>query len=353
MTDKMVRCSVALLIGMLLTTAVFAGQNDKNNKKKPKNSDVENIGTRDINKGNILPTMSLDKEIALGRQLANQVQRQAKLLNDPVINEYVNRVAQNIVRNSDAKVPFTVRIIESDEVNAFALPGGFLFVNTGLILAADQEAELAGVLAHETAHVAARHGAETASKEEAVNLASVPLIFLGGVAGAGARQAAGLAIPMSFLKFTRNQEAEADYLGAQYMYKAGYDPSALLSFFEKLQAKEKAKPGTMSTLFTDHPPTAARIAAIKHEIETILPSRQQYVTSTSEFDSVKAKLMSVENRQPTADQTRPTIRRRTPGGRAPDSDTTVGEARKDPTPQSQSDDPQQAGDDRPTLKRKN
>src|SRR5262249_13323353 len=268
---RVVRFSVGFCIAVLLTTAAFARQDDKNNKKKPKNSDVENIGTRDINKGNILPTMSLAKEVARGQQLAAQVQRQVKLFTDPVVNEYVNRVEQNIVRNSDAKVPFTTKIIDSDEVNAFALPGGFLFVNTGLILAADQEAELAGVLAHETAHVAARHGAETASKEQAVNLASVPLIFVGGAAGLGARQAAGLAIPLSFLKFTRSQEAEADYLGAQYMYKAGYDPSAMLSFFEKLQAKEKAKPGTMSSLFSDHPPTAARIASVKQEIETILP----------------------------------------------------------------------------------
>src|SRR5438132_8962556 len=141
MIYKVARFSVALLVAMFLTTAVFAEQDDKNNSKKPKNSDVENIGTRDINKGNILPTMSLDKEIALGHQLAAQVERQMKLFNDPVVNEYVNRVIQNIVRNSDAKVPFTIRIVESDEVNAFALPGGFLFVNTGLILAADQEAE--------------------------------------------------------------------------------------------------------------------------------------------------------------------------------------------------------------------
>src|SRR6476646_5040656 len=171
MSNKLARFSLGIFIAAFLTVSAFAGQQDK--KKKPKNSDIENIGTRDINKGNILPTMSLDKEIALGHQLAAQVERQAKLFKDSVVNEYVNRVEQNIVRNSDAKVPFTVKIIESDEVNAFALPGGFLFVNTGLILAADQEAELAGVLAHETAHVAARHGAETASKEQAVNLASI------------------------------------------------------------------------------------------------------------------------------------------------------------------------------------
>jgi beta-barrel assembly-enhancing protease len=296
--------------------------------------------------------MSLDKEIALGHQLAAQVERQAKLFNDPVVNEYVNRVEQNIVRNSDAKVPFTIRIIDSDEVNAFALPGGFLFVNTGLILAADQEAELAGVLAHETAHVAARHGAETASKEQALNLASIPLIFVGGVAGVGARQAAGIAIPVTFLKFTRNQEAEADYLGAQYMYKAGYDPSAMLSFFEKLQAKEKAKPGTMSSLFTDHPPTAARIAAIKQEIETILPNREQYVVSTSEFDGVKARLISLENRQPTADETRPAFKRRSPSGHPADSDPDTASSKQNPTAQTQPNDRPSDEDDRPTLKRK-
>jgi predicted Zn-dependent protease len=353
MPYKAARSSVALLIVVLLTTAAFAGQDDQNNKKKPKNSDVDNIGTRNVNKGKILPTMSLEKEVALGHQLAAQVERQAKLFNDPVVNEYVNRIEQNIVRNSDAKVPFTVRIIDSDEVNAFALPGGFLFVNTGLILAADQEAELAGVLAHETAHVAARHGAETASKEQAVNLASIPLIFVGGVAGLGARQAAGIAIPVGFLKFTRNQEGEADYLGAQYMYKAGYDPSAMLSFFEKLQAKEKTKPGTMSSLFTDHPPTAARIAAIKQEIETILPNREQYVVSTSEFDTVKAKLLSLEDGKATPDGKGPILKRKSPASRPADSDADSTDTKNDSKGQSPPDDPQPGGDDRPKLKRKN
>jgi beta-barrel assembly-enhancing protease len=351
MSSKVARFSLGLFIATFLTTSAFAGQED--NKKKPKNSDIENIGTRDINKGNILPTMSLQKEIALGRQLAAQVERQSKLLNDPVVNEYVNRVEQNIVRNSDAKVPFTIKVIESKEVNAFALPGGFLFVYTGLLLAADQEAELAGVLAHETAHVAARHAAETAAKENAVNLASVPLIFLGGAAGVGARQAAGIGIPVTFLKFTRSQEAEADYLGAQYMYKAGYDPSAMLNFFEKLQAKEKAKPGTMSTLFTDHPPTAARIAAIKKEIETILPSREQYTVSTSEFDTVKARLMSLENGTPNENAGRPTYRRTSGRGRPPNSTPAPTDSQTDPTTQTPSADPQQGEDEPPKLKRTN
>jgi predicted Zn-dependent protease len=347
-TEQAFRFSLTVLVVVFLSGIAIAGQDDatksgdpnnanqKTSKKKSKNSDVENIGSRDINKGNILPTMSLDKEIALGHQLAAEVERQVKLVNDPVINEYVNRVEQNIVRNSDAKVPFTIRIIDSEEVNSFALPGGFVFVNTGLILAADQEAELAGVLAHETAHVAARHGAETAAKETAANLASIPLIFMGGVAGIGARQAAGLAIPIGFLKFTRSQEAEADYLGTQYMYKAGYDPSALLSFFEKLQAKERAKPGTMSKLFTDHPPTADRIAAIKQEIETILPGREQYVLSTSEFDMVKTRLASLQNPQTAKKEEKGPVLRRLPTSPAPpDSDAPSSD------------------DDRPTIKRKN
>jgi len=349
MSNKVARVSLGLFIATFLTVSAFAGQQDNN--KKPKNSDVENIGTRDINKGNILPTMSLEKEIALGRQLAGQVDRQAKLVNDPVVTEYVNRVGQNIVRNSDAKVPFTIKVIESKEVNAFALPGGFLYVYTGLLLAADQEAELAGVLAHEIAHVAARHAAETASKETALNLASIPLIFVGGAAGVGARQAAGIGIPVTFLKFTRSQEAEADYLGAQYMYKAGYDPSALLSFFEKLQAKEKAKPGTMSTLFTDHPPTAARIAAIKKEIETILPSREEYTVSTSEFDTVKARLLSLENGTPNENGNRPTNRRAS--GRRRPTNSPPNDTQNDPTVQTPSDEPQQGEDDPPVLKRTN
>jgi predicted Zn-dependent protease len=351
MTCKVARFSIPLLIFALLTTVAFAAQEDK---KRPKNSDVDNIGTRDINKGTILPTMSIEKEQALGQQLAAQVERQVKLVKDPVINEYVNRVEQNIVRNSDAKVPFTIKVIDSDEVNSFALLGGFVFVNSGLILEADTEAELAGVLGHETAHIAARHGAETASKETAFNLASIGLIFLGGPAGYGVRQAAGLAIPLQFLRFSRKQEAEADYLGTQYMYKTGYDPSAILSFFEKLQAKERAKPGTMSTLFTDHPPTPDRIAAIKNEIETILPNRDQYVVSTSEFDTVKARLASFKNGTRVDNGSKPGVKRRPIGARPADPDPESADVRKkDPLPQTQPDNSQQSDDAPPVLKRKN
>jgi predicted Zn-dependent protease len=321
------RCLPAVLV-VLALAATGSAQN-----KKKKNSDVENIGTRDINKGTI-NFVSLDREIAMGRDMAQQVEQESKLLKDPVINEYVNRVGQNIVRNSDAKVPFTIKVIESDEINAFALPGGFFYVNSGLILAADDEAELAGVMAHEIAHVAARHGTEQESKGQLVNFASLPLIFVAGPIGYGIQQAANLLVPLTFLKFSRGMEEEADYLGIQYLYKTGYDPSAMVRFFEKLQAKEKAKPGSMSKLFSTHPPTGDRIKKVEEAITGVLPPKEEYVETTSEFDRVRTYLAKMENHHAAEDSTRPTLRRKSP---APDPDA--------------GSDPSSPPDDPPTLKR--
>src|SRR6266849_9267422 len=247
----------------------------------PKNSkeDVEAIGNRNLGKG--LNFYSLEHEIALGKGLAQEVERTSKLIDDPVITEYVNRVGQNLVRNSDAQVPFTIKVIDSDEVNAFALPGGFFYVNSGLILAADEESELAGVMAHEIAHVAARHMTRQMTRGNWANIGTIPLIFVGGGIGYGIYEAAGLGLPLTLMKFQRNFEAEADYLGLQYMYKTGYDPQAFISFFEKIQAKEKKKPGTLAKAFASHPQTPDRIEKSQQEIATILPARAQYVVSTS------------------------------------------------------------------------
>ncbi len=339
---------------------------DKNKKDqdkgKKKNSDVENIGNRNINKGSI-NFISLDKEIAMGRQLAAEIERQVKLIDDPTINEYVNRVGQNLVRNSDAKVPFTIKVVESDEINAFALPGGFFYVNTGLILAADDESELAGVMAHEIAHVAARHGTEQASKAELINFASIPLIFMGGVGGFALRQAAGFLIPMQFLQFSRKDEAEADYLGLQYLYNTGYDPGAAVSFFEKLQAKESAKPGTVSKMFSTHPPTGDRIEMSKKNIEKILPDKDRYVVTTSEFNQIKMQLAQLENRRPSEQEAnKPSLRRRTqrPDPNANDDDKSSTTSSKDSKNKTDTkadstkpEDKEPADDDRPKLKRRN
>jgi beta-barrel assembly-enhancing protease len=315
----------------------------KTTNKNAKN-DTDAIGDRNVAcKVNFY---SIEKEIALGKSLAQEVERQAKIVNDPVIAEYVNRLGQNLVRNSDAKVPFTIKVIDGEEVNAFALPGGFFFVYSGLILKADSEAELAGVMAHEIAHVAARHGTCQQTKGEMVQIGTIPLIFLGGWAGYGIRQGVSLLIPMGFLQFSREYEKQADYLGLQYMYKAGYDPTAFVDFFEKIETMEKRKPGTMAKVFSTHPMTEDRIVASQKEIATILKAKPEYVVTTSEFNDVKGRLLAMHNvRKMTpskdADPNKPTLRRN-PNSTAPIEDET------DPTTKSSKGD----DDERPTLKRR-
>jgi predicted Zn-dependent protease len=306
----------------------------KDEKKKAKKKDPDEIGNRDVAKG--ANFYSLEKEIALGKQLAQEVERQAKIIDDPIVAEYVNRVGQNIVRNSDAKVPFTIKVVEDESVNAFALPGGFFFVNTGLILSADNEAELAGVMAHEIAHVAARHGTRQATKAELANYMSIPLIFMGGWAGYGIRQAAGFLVPMSLLKFSRAYESEADDLGLQYMYKTGYDPASFVDFFEKIQALEKKKHGAVAELFSSHPMTDDRIQAAQKNIQQNLESRPEYVVNTSEFNEVKNRLGMIENRRKVdnKDPNKPQLRKKPGSGGSDDKD-------------SKGDD-----DERPTLKRR-
>jgi beta-barrel assembly-enhancing protease len=317
-----------------------ASPQDKNDKKKKSGgkNDVDAIGNRKMGGKGLGNWYSLESEIRMGKEYAQMVESSARIVQDPVIAEYVNRVGQNLVRNSDAKVPFTIKVIDSDEINAFALPGGFFYVNSGLILAADEEAELAGVMAHEIAHVAARHATRQMTRGNMVNLASIPLIFVGGGLGYAVRSAAGIGLPLTFLTFSRGFEAEADYLGLQYMYKAGYDPQAFISFFEKIQAKEKKKPGTLSKAFATHPQTPDRIQKTQEEIGKILPARQQYIVSTSEFDLVKARLAALENRHKLnnedKDKSRPSLRRTST------ADKTSGDSKK-------------SGDeDRPTLKRR-
>ena len=307
---------------------------------KDKKKDPEEIGNRDVGKG--VNFYSIEKEIALGKQLAQEVERQAKIVDDPVIAEYVNRVGQNLVRNSDAKVPFTIKVLDAEEINAFALPGGFFFVNTGVLINADTEAELAGVMAHEIAHVAARHGTRQATRGQIINYASIPLIFMGGWTGYAIRQGAGLAIPLGFLTFSRGFESEADNLGLQYLYKAGYDPTAFVDFFEKIQSKEKKKPGTMAKIFSSHPMTDDRIKNSQKNIQEILQSKPEYVVTTSEFNDVKDRLMTMHNRRKPDDKdaNRPRLRRAPGGGTIPvDEDGNEKKQKEDQ-------------DERPTLKRR-
>jgi beta-barrel assembly-enhancing protease len=309
----------------------------------PKNSleDVNAIGNRNPGKG--LDFYSLEQEIALGKQLAQQVERSSKLLNDPVVTEYVNRVGQNLVRNSDARVPFTIKVIDSDEVNAFALPGGFFYVNSGLILRAQEESELAGVMAHEMSHVICRHGTKQATKAELIQIgAMAAMIFVPyGWAGYGIYEGMQLAIPLTFLKFSRDAERQADFLGIQYMYNAGYDPNSYVTFFERIEADEKRRPGTVSKVFSTHPPTPDRIEAAQKEIARLLPEKDEYIVTTSEFDAVKARLRNVMfARKVDAGPGKPTLRTKTEQSSNGQS-TGTGQS-----------DPNSSDDDRPTLKRR-
>jgi predicted Zn-dependent protease len=317
-------------------------KDDKDSKKKKldKKKDPEEIGNRDVGKG--VNFYSLEKEIALGKQVAQEIERQAKIIDDPVISEYVNRVGQNLVRNSDVKVPVTIKVLDAEEVNAMALPGGFFYVNAGLIMKAESESELAGVMAHEIAHIAARHGTRQASRAQLVNLATIPLIFMGGWTGYGIRQGASVLVPLGFLQFSRNFESEADLLGLQYLYKAGYDPTAFVDFFEKIQSDEKKKPGTMAKVFSSHPLTDDRIKNAQKNIQEILEAKPEYVVSTSEFNDVKARLAAMHNRRKLdpKDPNRPSLKKSPGGGTTPIEDKD-GKANKEEE------------DERPTLKRRN
>jgi predicted Zn-dependent protease len=302
--------------------------------------DVSAVGNRDIGGRGVGNWYSTDTEIKMGKMYSMEIEKSTKFITDPVITEYVNRIGQNIVKNSDCKVPFTIKIIDSDEINAMALPGGFFYVNSGLILNADEEAEMAGVMAHETAHVCAHHAVREQTRMNYAQLGTIPLIFIGGWTGYGIYEAASIAVPMTFLHFSREFEAQADYLGVQYMYRAGYDPQAFISFFEKIQALEKRKPGMVAKAFADHPQTPDRIVHSQEEIARILPPRDEYTVTTSEFDDVKARLARIENKRrliDNKDKNRPSLRRASTGS-------------GDPT--SQQGDSTTSTDDKPTLHRR-
>jgi len=321
----------------LLAGGAFGSDSDKKNPK----DNPDSIGDRDVGAG--VNFYSLEKEIGLGKQLAQEVERQAKIIDDPVIAEYVNRVGQNIVRNSDAKVPFTIKVLDTEEVNAFALPGGFFFVNSGLILKADTEAELAGVMAHEIAHVACRHGTRQATKGDLMQIGLIGAsIFTGyGWTGYAIRQLGSLAIPMSMLTFSRAYEREADYYGLQYLYKSGYDPTAFVDFFEKIETMEKKKPGSISKVFATHPMNDDRIKTTQKEIQTILQPKPEYIVNTSEFNDVKGRLAMLHNRRKPEqeDPSRPRLRK------APGSGT-------GPVDENGGTNDTNTNDDRPTLKRR-
>jgi len=330
--------AVALVVMLLLTPAGFADR---------KHGDVEKIGNRDINGriAGIFPNfVSLEKEIQIGAQYAEMFEQTARLVEDPVVVEYVDRVGQTLVKNSDAKVPFVIKVVDTDEVNAFALPGGYFYVNKGLILEAENESELAGVMAHEIAHVTARHATERMTKSQLMQFGALPLLFVGGYwTQMAMQQGLGMGMSLAVLGITRKSEAEADQLGTQYAWNTGYDPNGFITFFEKLQAKEKNKPGTFTSFMRTHPSLDSRIADVQQEM-SLLPPKDEYLVTTSEFDRVKGRLIQIDNKQvmagsgaATGGAKRPTLKRKTNTDRTESDKPTL---KKDGEPTN-----------RPTLKR--
>jgi predicted Zn-dependent protease len=292
----------------------------KEDANKVNKYDVDRIGQRDISRG--WNVYSARREYELGQKLAAGVERNTKFINDPIINDYVNRLGQKLVRNSDAKVPFTIRVIDSgDNPRAYSLPGGFLYVDKALILATDGEAELASVMAHEIAHVAARHATRALTRKHLCSLVD-SVAFLTGPTGMILEDVGGVAGPLSVKKFNRDAEYEADLLGIEYAYAAGYDPQALLVALEKLHALEVMRaalfakiPGyhlatrlpfhrRLANSFSNYPLTEERMHRLQSEIPTFLPDRKDYIVDTNEFQEVKARLLASEG---------PTLRRHAPG----------------------------------------
>ena len=300
----MIQTAPLILVLSLAAAPVVCGGNQK--------KDPDAIGERSVDKG--VNFYSLQKELALGKAMADALEKDVRIMSHAALAEYINRIGQNLARNSDVKIPVVFKIVEDPRINAITLPGGHIFVNSGLILLADSEAELAGALAHEIAHAAARHGTRQATRQQLADVAGIPLIFIGGWIGYGARQAAGAGGPMGMLAFDRGFEEEADLLGIQYLYKAGYDPAAMVAMFERMNSQERKKPGAIAKLFATHPATGGRVAKTQKNIEELLAARPEYVVTTSEFESMKTDLARAIAPSPKNDVSpaspKPTLRRR-------------------------------------------
>jgi len=256
--------------------------------------DPDRIGTRDVSKG--LNFYSIQKEMAIGKAMSQQVERKSTLVTDKLITEYVNRLAQNLARHSDAKIPITVKVIEGDDPDAVTLPGGFIYVHTGLLRTADTEAELAAALAHEIGHVAARHGTRQATQGQVAQIAAIPLIFVGGGLGTLCMSAAELTVvPAGTLAIQRAYETEADMLGLQYLYKSGYDPLGMVDIFEKIFVfAEEKHVKLLARLGSSHPTANDRLVNVQKNIETQLKARPEYIVNTSEFDNMKTRLAALD-----------------------------------------------------------
>jgi predicted Zn-dependent protease len=261
-------------------------------QKQAAKKELGSIGRRDLTKGS-LDFYSPQRELEMGREMARQIEMLVRMDEDPGLNRYVQNLTDLIVRHSDAKLPIRARVIDSNEVNAFVLPGGFLYITTGMILKTHSEAELAAVIAHEVAHVAARDITRQMTKTQIWNWMSVPLLFVGGPVAYGVQQSMMVGGPLTLMLFSRRAERAADFHGLQYLYKAGYDPVASIAFFERVKKLEKDPQSPIARAFSSHPLTKDRVKAAERHLRRDLPARDEYVVTTSRYQQEKAKLEQI------------------------------------------------------------
>lgn len=236
--------------------------------------------------------LSEKREIELGTQAAAEIEKQQPVLPDKPTRRYVNRLGQALVHKSGrSNIAYQFRVINSPQINAFALPGGFIYVNRGLIEAADNESELVGVLGHEIAHVVARHSAEQIKRAQVagLGLGVLDLILGRGTRGQVASAAAQMVTAGTFFKFSRDMEREADRLGAKNVYDTGWEPNGMISFFEKLASLQKRQPNAVATFFSTHPNPSERADNIADLIESF-PPRRDLRTDSRDFQNIKARL---------------------------------------------------------------
>jgi len=302
--------TLAIFLFALPLIAADATPAKNQDKKSDKKKDPTKIGDRNV-AGRFNNFYSIDKEIALGKQLSIEVHKQAHVVDDPIVAEYINRLGQTLARNSDVAFPVSFTLIEAEDINAFTLPGGFVFLNTGMFRLSDNEAELASVLAHELGHAAARHATRQATTSDLIAASTIPLAIFGGWMGLLVRPAASIVEPMALFHFSREFETEADMLGVQYLWKSGYDPDASVDMFERVESTERTHPGSVSKLFRTHPLTADRIEKTQNNINQLLPSRKEYVLNTSEYEEVRARLGEIlqDHKTDLKEQNHPTLRR--------------------------------------------
>lgn len=285
--------------------------------REREHGDVEDIGIRVVGEGQ-------EKDVKIGQDAINEMKAYGLMppeFEDPKVREYVNRLAMTVAVNSDLRIPVRITVLESDEINAFSLPGGYLFVNTGIIEKADNESELLGVIAHELAHVSARHGARLMRRATIANIVFqaaqvAAMIFTGGVVGIGTYYALqygffglGMILDLALLGVSRDYEAEADQLGIQYAWRAGYDTRGFITFFDKM-AREKGYVRSAS-FFRTHPPFFERIMSSFSEIE-FLPRQRDPQVDSSEFRELREHVKKVRAGNREEYGKRPTLKRMPP-----------------------------------------